>query len=379
MSGPIRVAHVVDEFALAGAQRVLLANLRLLDRERFRHVVFAVHPSSAPLEPLIRDLGIWTVTLGARGARDLPFAALRLWRGLRAAGADVVHTQIFQADVVGRVGAVLARLPVITTFQNPVFESTQLERSAEWQDRLQLWTFRLSSTRAIAVSEAVKRSVAHCLGDPAATVIRNSVAIDLEHWKPITAEERRAARSRYGLRDDEVVFGNVARLSTQKAQHFLLDAIAKVPGKWSLLLIGDGPLRGDIERQATALGIAERVTITGWLPDSRTAVAACDALVLSSLWEGDPLTLLEGMAAGLPFVSTTVGGVDEVARDGETAFLVPPADVDALARALRRLADGPETRSRMSCAARARAQRIIDPAASVRRLEQLYEEVARRP
>jgi glycosyltransferase involved in cell wall biosynthesis len=105
-----------------------------------------------------------------------------------------------------------------------------------------------------------------------------------------------------------------------------------------LAIAGDGPLRKDLEAFTTKLHLDRRVTFVGALPDSAKFLSDLDIFVLSSLSEGLPISLLEAMASGLPIVSTRVGGVDEVAVEGQIAFFAEAADVEGLAQAMIKMA-----------------------------------------
>lgn len=362
---------MIDQLALAGAQRVMLRNIEGLHGPEFAHVVYAVFRDDA-MKPDLARHGIPFVELGARSVRDFPIAIARLWRELRRTRPDIVHTEVFPADVVGRLAGRLAGTGVIlSTFHNPVFESTRLERGARIQNLVQIITYRISGARAIAVSEAVGRSVRAGLGDAHVTVIP-SVVVDLDHWQPIAHAERVAARSSRRIDQDVFVLGCVARISVQKGQTYLVDAIARCDPSIHLLLIGDGQLRARVMDRAAELGITDRVRVTGWLPDSRAAIAACDGLVLSSLWEGYPLALIEGMCCGLPYVATDVGGVAEIARDGVEALLVPAADVPALAAAIGRIRRDQGLGERISNAAMLRARDLVHRHDPIQDLGSLY-------
>lgn len=376
----IRVAHVIDQLTPAGAQRVLLANIRALDPLRVESTVYAIFRPDEMSEDF-RAAGARTICLGASGATDLPLAALRLWRRLRQRPADVVHTQIFPADICGRIAGWLAGVPVITTFQNPVNESTRhLGTVGLLQNWLQWATYRVAGANAIAVSDAVRASVRRSLGSDA-TVIRNAAAVDLTHWGPIGPMERSAARARLELPDEAFVFGNVARLDPQKAQDRLLEAAATLVREGLplyLLLVGDGPSRAGLRSLAADLGIADRLRWTGWVPNARVPAAACDAFVLSSIFEGDSLTLLEGLAVGLPFVATRVGSAPEMLTDGTHALLVLPDDVPALADAMRRVTVSADLRRSLGKAGRERALAVCDHEVGVRALERVYSSLAAR-
>lgn len=135
----------------------------------------------------------------------------------------------------------------------------------------------------------------------------------------------------------------VGRLSFEKGHTVLLSALAELRGRgvdFSCTLVGDGPLRGALQRQAAALGLLDRLVFTGSAEPARVAehYAACDVVVLASLSEGVPVVLMEAMARGLPVVATRVGGVPELVEHGRTGLVVDPGDSAALAAALAQIA-----------------------------------------
>jgi glycosyltransferase involved in cell wall biosynthesis len=126
-----------------------------------------------------------------------------------------------------------------------------------------------------------------------------------------------------------------------------------------------------------ALGVHERVRFLGHRDDVPALLAASDAFVLPSLFEGTPLALLEAMATGMPVVSSAIPGTDEVVSNGETGLLVRAGDPDALADALRRIVGEPELRARLGAAARRRAETEHSAVSSTRRVAAVYDEVLR--
>jgi glycosyltransferase involved in cell wall biosynthesis len=188
-------------------------------------------------------------------------------------------------------------------------------------------------------------------------------------------QDHESARMRLGLPSDALVIGTLGRLTEQKGQLALLDAVAKLTpriAKLALIVAGDGPLRGRLEERARDLGIAERVRFLGIRRDRDTLYAAMDAFVLPSRWEGLSLALVEAMGAGRAVVATDVGGNPEVVSHGKTGLLVPPGDASALADALATvLTDGQLAQSLGSAACSdARERFSIDR--HVSRLAALY-------
>jgi glycosyltransferase involved in cell wall biosynthesis len=172
--------------------------------------------------------------------------------------------------------------------------------------------------------------------------------------------------------------GTVGRLSWEKDQQALLEAfglLKKQVDNACLLIVGDGALRGDLERAAEDLGIANDVQFLGYRDDVPSIMAALDVFVLPSLEEGISLTLLEAMAASRPIVATDVGGNPEVVVDGETGILVPSEDVAALAGAIIKLYGDKELRGKMGAAGRKRVEEHFSLNAMVDAYMALYSSV----
>ena len=172
----------------------------------------------------------------------------------------------------------------------------------------------------------------------------------------------------------------VGRLIYYKGFEFLVRAMAKLPTPATLLIIGEGPLRGALEAEAAALGVAERVHFLGNVPDTAPYYQACDLFVLPSVARSEAFGLvqLEAMACGKAVVNTQIegSGVTFVSRDGETGLTVPPADTDALARATGRLLGDEPLRARYGAAARARFAENFTAEKMVSRTLEIYQRVA---
>jgi glycosyltransferase involved in cell wall biosynthesis len=166
----------------------------------------------------------------------------------------------------------------------------------------------------------------------------------------------------------------IGRLVPEKGFDLLVRALALVPDA-TLVLVGDGPLRSELELLATRLGLRDRVDFRGWTYSVRAQLGEFDVVAVPSRFEAFGLTAVEAMLAERAVVATHGGGLPEVVEDGATGLLVPPDDVDALAAALRRLLDDRDLRRRLGSEGRARALARFAPEAAARAFEQLYEQV----
>ena len=182
-------------------------------------------------------------------------------------------------------------------------------------------------------------------------------------------------RSVLGIPPDAFVVGWLGRMTEIKRADVLLRAFAAISDQSHLLLAGDGPLRPSLEGLARELGVGSRVHFAGFRDDVGAVYAACDVVALTSANEGTPVSVIEALAAGVPVVSTNVGGVADIVDDGRTGLLAPPGDVAAIASGLRRLADHPEERLRMGESARATVIERYSVSRLVRDVDALYREL----
>jgi len=188
---------------------------------------------------------------------------------------------------------------------------------------------------------------------------------------------RNGVRDELGLSEDTLVLGSVANFTVHKAHVYLIHAMARVLRVFPearLVLVGSGPLEGNVRRKVRDLKLDNTVIFTGSRPDAARLASGFDVFVLSSIQEGLSIALLEAMALGKPAVVTGVGGLKEVLQDGKQGFLVPPADSRALAGALITLLTDDALRTQFGEAARVRANQF-DVRLAVRRTEQVYEEL----
>jgi glycosyltransferase involved in cell wall biosynthesis len=174
-------------------------------------------------------------------------------------------------------------------------------------------------------------------------------------------------------RPDYVVL-TPARLHPQKGHTYLVSAAAATPGA-TFVFAGDGPLRGSLEAQAAELGVADRCLFLGERTDMPDLLAASDLVVLPSLYEGLPVSVLEAMAAERPVVATAIGGTDEAIVSEESGLLVPPRDPAALAVAIGRLQGDPALARRLASAGRARVEREFSADRTAREVMRIYDEV----
>lgn len=362
-NGRLRLLHVLNTLDTGGAEHVVLNLATRLDPARY-----ALHVCSfsgeGQLADRFRRLGATVHALRRRPGIDGGLVGY-LAGLIRREHIQLIHTHNVAPWLYGALAARWTRTRLCHTEHSNVFPHQRLLQAAErWLAR---WTEVL-----ISDSEKVTRQLI-AQGIPADRITTVPNGIDTARFAaPV---DRAEVRRRLGLDPGAPVVGTVGRLAAIKDQVTLLEAFALVwsayPEAW-LLLVGEGPMRPELEARAMILGIAGRVQFLGDRSDVPELLGAMDVFALSSVSEGLPLTVLEAMAAGLPVVSTRVGGVPEAVVDGETGLLTPPKDPRALADALIGLLADPMERRRLGAAGRTRARERFDLGRMVDAYEAAY-------
>ncbi len=363
-----RVLYVCQHIDVGGAEELIAAYSRRLPERGFDVGVVCLTRRGRIAAEIERSGAPFWLLAGEPGPRD-PRAFIRLIRLMRSLRPDVVHAFLLVAGIYGRLAAVAAGVPLVLATEANVYERKPARHV--WMERL----LGPLSYRVIASSAAVQSFAARqtWLPEHKMPVLYNAVDFDALDQGADRAESRRAL----DLEPDRIAIGTVARLTEQKGHRFLLEAFASNSSsdpRLVLLIVGYGPLEAELRQQATALGIADRVSFLGMRRDLPAIFAALDVFVLASLWEGLPLVVLEAMGAGVPVVATGVGGTGEALDDGVSGMLVPPGDAMTLAAVLRRLIADSALRERLAAEARSQARARFGLNAHLDALVRLYRE-----
>ena len=345
----IRVLEILASLKRAGAERMVVSLASSLDPERFETQVISLYDAyPGGFEPVLAEKGIPVRHLGKRRGLDLRMYP-RLTRALRDWQPDIIHTHSYLLRYTFPTGLLSARARMVHTVHNVALHETDAVGRA-----IHKVAYRCG-VQAVAVGDEVARSFVDYYGYAPAATIANG--IDTEAFERPGAGS--AWRQKEGIADDAGLVVSVARLEPQKNPLGLLDAfvigLAQRP-EWRLLMVGEGSMRAEVEQAIAAKGLRDRVHLMGSRPDIPDILAASDVFAMSSDWEGTPMAVIEAMAAGLPIISTAVGGVPQLVRHESCGLLVPVGDMAALGAALATLADSPAERFRLAAAARLRAQ-----------------------
>ncbi len=324
-------------------------------------IILAAQPGSRILDEA-RRAALHTVAVTMRGAWDLA-AIVRLARLIRREAVDVVHTHSSVDAWVGGSAARLARVPVVRS------RHVSIPIRAAFNP-----VYRWFADRVITSGDAIRRLVLAGAARPE-TVVAIPAGVDPEEFAPGPPSD--AARREFG--GAAPIIGSVAMFRGSKGHEDLLAAFEALRADWPsarLLLVGDGIRRHQLEELVRVRDLAASVRFAGFRRDVADLLRLMDLVVLASTrTEGVPQSLLQAMAAGVPVVATSVGGIPEVIRDGETGLLVPPGRPDLLAGAMRAVLGDPAAARRRAVAARRLVEARYSSARCLDELLRLYAEL----
>ena len=342
-----------------------------IDKNKYQ-VFAACLREGGPYEDKLRHIGVKVKNFDLKTLVDIRII-LRLVRYIKQNKIDIVETAVFPADVYGRISARLANVPVIISTMHRVADHKQeaIYRVLFFADTL---TMALT-TRIIAVSKAGKNYLIswHRVKPDKIRVIYNGIApLKYDHSIDIKKYKRKL-----NLQHDMPTVAFIGRLVTLKGVNYLLEAAASIlrsGERVQFVVVGDGPLKKRLINHAKSLGVSKHVHFIGFRKDIPQILSVIDILVVPSLWEGLPLTILEAMFAGKPIIATRVGGIPEAVMDRETGILISPRDCHALSRGILELLNDPKKRKEMGEKGKQRALRHFDVDRMVKEYSDIYDE-----
>ena len=356
-----RILHLRSGTHLFGPERVILS-LAHYASDDFQPVVGGLGSGKQPL--LLHDAaaaGLETFWLETSGRLDFR-AVHRLADYITQNNIALVHAHDFKADFYALAARRRVKAPLVTTLH--LWNHNSLRTSFyEAIDALQVRYF----DRIICVSPEIARD-AQRWRVPAAKlrVILNGV--DTRRFRPLSP--------RFANR--QIVIGSIGRLVSQKGYDNFLQAAAQVSRQAPharFLLVGDGPLRAELEAQAARLGISDCITFGGQRDPIEASYGELDIFVSSSYSEGLPIAVLEAMASRLPVIATRVGATPDVIEDGSSGILISPGNIDELTSAIMLLLRDSDLALALAQAAYERAKTQFSAEAMTRQTEAVYKEI----
>lgn len=403
----MNVVRVIDRLNVGGPAKHVVWLTAGLGRNDFKTTLITgtVPPTEGDMSYFARECEVDPIVIKEMSRelspRDIVVVA-KLLRQFFKLKPQIIHTHKAKAGATGRVAAMLykwltpsalllrpRKCRIVHTYHGHVFHSYYSHAKSRFFVAIERFLARACTDRIIVVSQQQLREICDTFHVGRREQFRVvPLGIDFDEL----GEDRGTFRTEYGVSDDEVAIGIVGRLCEVKNHAMLLESAARVIEGYKgngprtrFVIVGDGNLRADIERQADELGVTDKTVFTGFREDATSLYAGLDIVALTSLNEGTPLTLIEAMCCGRAVAATEVGGVVDImgsrreSMDGFTIWdhgvTAPSLDVEAFARALRFLVERPELRKEMGERGRAFVRSGLSRDRLVSDIETLYRQL----
>ena len=374
MPKKINIVHLIPSIGFGGGAENVVYNLcRTIDRSRFQLTLLYWGEHEDLVDP-IRSMGTTVIKLPLKNVVSLD-SVLQVSNAIRHARAHLLHTHFMDADLIGFLGAKLAGVPMMLEVHS--FPFPEFKRHA-----YRYWLMSLGVRRIVCVSNTVKEHIRERTGIPGNKfdIIYNG--LDIQAFDQRAAKtDRTALRLEFGIENEDYVVGNVSRLIPDKGHEYLIRAfpfLMKECPKGKLLIVGDGPLRGELESLACRLGVRHRVIFAGKRLDVPELLSLMDVCVFPTFNEAFGICVLEAMAARKSVIATDDAAIPEIIENGKNGILVSPGKYELIAEALINIFSDPALSARLALSARARVMTFsIDK--MTRAYEDLYSSVTAVP
>lgn len=367
----LKVLQAIPSLSPSGGQRMAVNLAAELARDRFEcKVVSFFNFGETELEKDLIQAAVSVTYLNKQKGFD-PRVFLKLNRVIRDFSPDIVHTHLGALQYVALWAGLHKHPPIVHTVhslaENEASRSGRLIRRLAFKRRIQ----------PVVIAHGLLPSFTQLYCSSSPVVITNGIPIKKYKTPSISPKEWRES---LGLDSNSYVFVCIANLFPQKNHRILIDAFVQAfpdDAKKYLFLVGDGNLRGYLERYVQACHVQPQIRFLGRRSDISNILHAANAFVLASAWEGNPLSIMEAMAAGCPVISTAVGGIPELIEPEQTGLLVSPNSVEELANAMKRLAANPELSQKLGGNAVRIAVARYDIALMIKKYSELYMRLSR--
>ncbi|VAX38257.1 hypothetical protein MNBD_UNCLBAC01-2034 [hydrothermal vent metagenome] len=366
MNKKIRVIHLAENLNVGGAEYVMTMIARGLDKKKYYVEVWGIARGGSMVN-ILQAQGTVVKILGIFSYSN-PFNILKLAKFFKDFQPDIIHSHTYFSNTISRLAAKLAGVPTMVVHVHSIY--SQYTARHLWVERfLSRWT-----TKVISCSDAVRQFVLQKekINPSLTTTIPNGV--DVQKFSNI--EDNSSLRHELNIKSDDIVLTTIASLTPQKGHRYFLEAlteIIKINQNVKYFLIGDGPLRKELEEYVEKLGLGKYVQFLGIRHDVPLLLKISNIFILPSLREGLPLVIIEAMASGLPVIATDVGGTSEVVKEGVTGLLVPAKDVQKLIDAVVTLFNNPVDVKVMGEQGRKRAVKYFSQDIMLKQIEKIYQ------
>jgi len=371
----VKILHLIDSGGLYGAESVILNLSREMQFDE-KYTPFVGCIVSHPDEPCdlynkALGLGLLTEKLVIRNSLlivDIP----RVARLLKKKDVSLIHSHGYKPSVFGFFIRFISGIPVMATCHLWFLEKKipMKMRAMIWLELLLYRYFPI----IVSVSEAIKNTlVQHGIAEDKLRTIKNGIV--LADYVSLSQEKIKEKIEELELKEKELCFLNVARLTHQKAQWHIVTVARKLKDageKVKFFIVGEGPLRDILQKQIKESGVEDYVYLLGFRPDVVGLLQVADVFLLPSLDEGMPMALLEAVASKTPVIATPVGDITNLLRDGHSGVIVNVDDVESLFIGVRRMLDSVELRQNCAVAAYDALYKDYSSLAMYRSYAQLY-------
>ena len=363
----INILFLIDGFNIGGAELNLLEMLRNIDKRKY-DITVCSFMDSGPLQPDFKQLG-FQVKLILRKWRFDPSIFLKLRSLMKKNSYDIVLTLLFYPDIVGTLIAHSCRVPCILSWAT----ASHYDRDFDpWHRRFFYKIAMKKSNKIIAVSNETKESIIKREKFSPDKILVIPSGLNIDKYSRDVSGMKKVQKN-----DSLFVIGVVARLNYIKGHVFLIRALKEVKAvfpNFQCRLIGDGEYKPVINELVQKLGLSEHVQFMGFRRDIPEQLKQLDVFVLPSLSEGLPMVILEAMAASVPIVASSVGGIPEVIKNNVNGILVKPGDSESLARGIQSLFASREKREKLAREARNFVEKKFSITTLIKSFEEIFTE-----
>lgn len=371
----IRVLHLIEALGMGGAERRLMNDLKYLDRNRFFNVVCSLSPNVEMWEACLSDVPLYTFNVKkiTEILKNLP----RINRIIKKHNIDIIHTQLFWADLVGRLCKLLnKKVKLITTVQSTAYENNHPYLYSYKRKIVDSLSGRLLNDGYIAVSDYVKKICMDKLNfnSDKIRVIYNSVDLDYE----VSLTKIKYLKDEFKIKPNQKTLITVGRIDPPKGHVYLIKALLEIREfipDIKLLIVGDGPTKEDLINECRNLGLTQNIIFTGKRKDVKEILSICDIFIFPTLSEGLSVALLESMATKVACIATSIGPNREIIKHKENGILVNCKNVKEIVEAVLYLFNHPEEMKRISYRGFLTARERFSARSSAKNLEDYYMEI----
>jgi sugar transferase (PEP-CTERM/EpsH1 system associated) len=362
----IRLLFVTPCFGYGGLERVLLDLITNIDRTRFSPSFCSLISPVGEMFRLLENLYV-PCTILEKGDGINVSLIFKLARLIKRDQIDLINAHDIGATLYAAPAARLAGVDrIVHTDHSQVLT---LNRFIP----VYRWILQHLVTRSITVSDNLRDFLQREMRVDEDVIETIPNGLNVSRFKSDGGGRRLI--NELGLSEDSIVIGTIGRLTEQKGRRYLIDAFALLHEKYAnavCIIVGDGDLRDELRDRAAEKGLENQIFFTGNRDDIPDLLDLFDVFVLPSLWEGQPITIMEAMAAGKPIIATAVGGNTEILRSGKFGLLVPEKNPDELARAMDQLLDDNSLAAELGDRARKHAEQELDSGQMTQRYEEVF-------